>query len=115
MVPNQLNFYPLIDVQLHFDGKNGYNTLVSNFTSSNIEVLEHPENICSYIVNLERLKIINIPPTIHLADENIYKGLENHKLINTPFNNDQKGVKVTYKHKCFGLTPFGLDLLNVIK
>ena len=115
LVPNLLNFYPLIDVQLHYNGRNGYNTLVSNFTNSHIEVLEHPENICSYIVNLERLKIIDIPPTIHLTDENIYKSLENHKLLHIPFLDNQEGVKITYKHKCFGLTPFGLDLLRVIK
>lgn len=109
--------HPLIDVHYYPNNSNSYIPLMTNFTITKINILEYPQSICSYIDNLERLKIIEIPPTVHIADENKYKGTENHPIV-TQFQNNIKtkeGASFKYGHKCFRLTSFGKNLIEIIQ
>ena len=71
------NIMPAIDVKLmHKDqSTNGHQLYITNFTTFGLDIIENKENICSYIDNLIRLKILEIPPAYHLTDETLYKPL----------------------------------------
>ena len=114
LVPHPMMIHPLIDVTMHPNGRDGHYTIITNFTNINYDQLEYPENICSYIENLERLKIIEIPPMESLVDNNSYKELENHPFVQNRLTRI-KGVEYKYKHKCFKLTSFGLDFISIVK
>ena len=112
--PIAVIFYPLIDVQFTIGDQKGFHTAISNFTNQNLEVLEHPQNICSYIDNLVRLNIIEIPAGQHLTDIEIYKALETHPLVQNPVGGDTSMIHYKYRHKIFKLTNFGADFLKVV-
>ena len=117
-LPNQiLILHPLIDVNFSIGNKTrGTNPIISNFTDYNIDKLEHPEYICSYIDNLVRLNLIEIPAEQWLTDANLYKSLETHPLIQNPINIGNGEVKINYqyKHKLFRLTNLGVNFKKVV-
>ena len=105
--------HPLIDVEFSL-GENGGHPIISNFTGYNLNILEHPENICAYIDNLVRLNLIEIPFGQALNDPAKYEALEKHPMIQNPVGGNGD-VKITYRyrHKMFKLTNFGVNFLNV--
>ena len=105
--------HPVIDINFNVSG-NGSHPVISNFTDYHLNVLEHPENICSYIDNLIRLNIIEIPFGQRLSDINIYKALEKHPMIQNPMK-ETENVSITYnyKYKIFKLTNYGLNFIDV--
>lgn len=86
ILPNHIYMlHPLIDVNCCFgEEAKGTNPIISNFTNYNIDKLEHPKQICSCIDNLARLNLIEIPPEQHLANESLYKELEEHPFVQNP-------------------------------
>lgn len=113
--PLPLVAHPLIDVQFSIGEKNnGVQTALSNFTDYNLDKLEHPENICSYIDNLVRLNLIEIPAGMFLKDQNIYQKLESHQMIQLPVGGDQTQINYSYKQKMFWLTNFGANFIKVV-
>ena len=57
------NNIPLINVRLKINANKGDGVaIITNFSDIGYGVCEHPERICSYLENLERLKLIEIPP-----------------------------------------------------
>lgn len=117
-LPNQIiMLHPLIDVDFYINNNSrGTNPIISNFTDYNIDKLEHPEQICSYIDNLVRLNLIEIPADKHLIDGTLYRSLEEHPLIQNPINIDNSNVNIhyQYKHKLFRLTNLGVDFKKVV-
>lgn len=115
MIPNGLKIYPLIDVDFSIgEGSGGIHPIITNFTDCYLDKLEYPQNICSYIDNLVRLNIIEIPYLQAVNDPERYKALENHPMIKNPVSGDQSQIQYTYRHKMFKLTNFGVNLLNVV-
>lgn len=115
LTPMTVIIYPLIDVDFSINGTNGGgHPIITNFTDHNLSVLEHPGNICSYIDNLVRLNIIEIPFGQRLNDSEKYISLENHPMVQHPVKGDQAMIKYTYRHKMFKLTNFGVQLLQVV-
>lgn len=115
ITPNSVQIYPLIDVDFSIgDGNGGGHPIITNFTDYHLDVLENPQNICSYIDNLVRLNIIEIPFGQWVDDINKYKSLENHPMIKNPVKGDQSQIHYKYRHKLFKLTNFGVNLLNVV-
>lgn len=108
--------HPLIDVNFYVGEKaEGTNPIISNFTNYNIDKLEHPKRICSYIDNLARLNLIEIPPEQHLTNVNLYKALEEHPYVQNPVKvTDGVKVKYSYKHKFFRLTNLGVDFKTIV-
>ncbi len=109
---NQKNvFMPAIDVKLtHKNSSNsGYQILVTNFTTVGLDIIENKENICSYIDNLIRLKILEIPPTYYLTDNKLYIPLEQSPILEKLIPQEYKQVfNIGYKHKVIGITNYGL-------
>lgn len=104
----------LIDVRIEYDETGSGRTIISNFTNEGLEQLDVPQNIGSYIDNLERLKLICIPPTMSLTNKDLYEPLKNHSLlVNSLPKQLAEGQKIGYNHKVFCLTNFGVDFVNV--
>ncbi len=113
--PHILILYPLLDVYFKLgDNHNGTNPVITNFTNVNIEELEHPENICTYIDNLIRLNIIEIPDGRLNID--VYETLKSHPMIQSPisFNPSSVNVKINYSYgyKMFKLTNLGAGFIQ---
>lgn len=104
----------LIDVRIEYDETGSGRTIISNFTNVGLEQLDVPQNIGSYIDNLERLKLICIPPTMSLTNKELYEPLKKHSLlVNSLPKQLVEGQKIGYDHKVFCLTNFGVDFVNI--
>jgi hypothetical protein len=71
--------YPLIDVQAKFrEGKVGYNLMYTKYSHLHKRIkVNRPDLMPSYIDNLCRLGILEVPSGIHMTAPNIYEPLEN--------------------------------------
>ena len=113
--PVLANNIPLINIRMkHGANKGDGMTIVSNFTDIGYGVCEHPERVCFYIENLERLKLIQIPPFKTLIDKTVYRRLKEHPAILNTINetvNNIPGVSFEFDERLFSLTQFGLDFI----
>ena len=111
-IPNfKNNFMPAIDVKLTDKNASGtgHQIFITNFTTIGFNVIENKENICSYIDNLVRLKILEIPPTYHLTNESLYKPLEESPILEKLIPQAYKLIyNIGYKHKIIAITNYGL-------
>lgn len=105
---------PLIDVRIEYDETGSGRTIISNFTNVGLDQLDVPHNIGSYIDNLERLKLICIPPTMSLTNKDLYEPLKTHYLITNSLPKQLRpNQKIGYDYKVFNLTNFGFDFVNI--
>lgn len=112
--PNVSQNNALIDARLENEKTGSGSTIISNFTNVGLDKVDLPENICSYIDNLERLKLIQIPPTMSLTNKDLYQPLINHPLmVNSLPEHLPDGVKIGYKYKTFCLTNFGVEFIKI--
>ena len=105
------NFMPAIDIKLtrKESSNGGHQLFVTNFTTIGLDVIENKENICSYIDNLIRLKILEIPPTYHFTNEALYKPLEQSPILEKLIPQAYKLVfNIDYNHKIIAITNYGL-------
>lgn len=111
--PDMYTIHPLIDVRMEMANKGGV-TIISNFTTTGIDELEHPEYICRYIDNLIRLSIIVIPPNSRMIHMPKYDPLITHPILTESIPKDKPNdLIVRYEYKCFNLTSFGLNFINI--
>lgn len=114
--PNIMINHPLIDVQLHNKTQGGFNTLISNFTIFGLNTIDKKSNICSYIENLERLKLIEIPAETSLSNHDLYIPLKEHPILKRSVNPSyyllDSSHTVDYKYKIFTITNFGISFVN---
>ena len=112
--------HPLINVYLK--NKQGEQTqgnisLVSNFTTVGLDVIENQVNICSYIDNLERLKLIEIPALSSLSDKTIYNPLREHFILKNIISRSNVtnvfDFDIEYINKFFHLTNYGTNFIQV--
>lgn len=108
--------YPIIDLKrVKPSGK--FNVILRNFTDIADEICEHPDKIFSYLDNLKRLELIEIPFGTYIADESVYKHLEEHpyiKMIQTSVNVELgKDQTFKFERKYFRLTQYGRDFVDV--
>jgi mRNA-degrading endonuclease RelE of RelBE toxin-antitoxin system len=111
-IPNfKNNFMPAIDVTLKDKNASdsGHQIFISNFTTLGMDVIENKENICSYIDNLVRLNILEIPPTYHLTNESLYRPLEESPILEKLIPQAYRLVyNIGYNHKIIAITNYGL-------
>lgn len=112
-----LSYHPLINLRMKIGNMDGLGYIqVKYFSDIGYDVCEHPENICFYLENLERLKLIDIPQTIHLNDEKVYTPLKEHPAILAVMekNKSTETLKITYEfdEKCFCLTQYGINFIQ---
>ena len=108
--------YPIIDLKIvHPDGT--FNVILRNYTDIADSICEHSDKVFSYLDNLERLKLIEISFGTYIADESVYKHLEEHadikKLKEDVANNLKKDDKWECERKIFRLTQYGMDFIEI--
>lgn len=112
-IKDKSSYIPLVDLQLQDDIEGGHVTILRNFTSLGDRVCENSQNICAYIENLDRLKLICILEDTHLTEKSYYTPLENaqyllaHKRITIP-----EGQSFKIKQKSFYITSFGKAFIH---
>lgn len=117
---DMLNTEPLISMRLKINEQKGLGiTQVKYFSDIGYGICEYPENICKYLENLERLKLIEIPFGIKLEDEEKYEKLINHPALTKVRSKvePKNGIKIDYEYdrRLFRLTSFGMDFISCCK
>ena len=108
--------YPLLDVRMKIGQQIGRGIIVvKNFSDIGFGLCDSPGNICAYIENLERLKLIEIPAMTTLVEKDVYSKLKQHPaiqnvLISKPSSKIE--IKYEYDEKFFQLTQFGALFVN---
>lgn len=114
LAPISMITYPLIDVEITHLKEGGFNTVTSNFTDIGLNVIDNKTDICAYIDNLERLKLIEIDPSTTLQDQSIYdKLIENDFIKNIVSESVLNHYALDYVKKTFRVTSFGANFLKV--
>ena len=108
------HYNALVDVRIEYDQNGSGRTIISNFTNVGLDKIDCPQNIGSYIDNLERLKLICIPPTMSLTNKDLYEPLKTHYLLTNSLPKQLgPNQKICYDYKVFNLTNFGFDFVNI--
>lgn len=109
-----ISYEPLIDLQLNMGAKRGHFAMLRNYTNIGEGVCDVPENICSYIDNLDRLKLIRVLDDIHVMESEKYVPIETNEFLVSIKNKLSivDGRTVTIKRKSFYVTEFGLSFIN---
>ena len=108
------HYNALVDVRIEYDQNGSGRTIISNFTNVGLDKIDCPQNIGSYIDNLERLKLICIPPTMSLTNKDLYEPLKTHYLLTNSLPKQLgPNQKIGYDYKVFNLTNFGFDFVNI--
>jgi len=105
--------YPLISIH-RVNPDRSFNVIMRNFSDIAFETCENPLNIYSYLDNLERLKLIEIPYDGYLTDEKVYNPLKNHEIVkNITSQILPEGCHWDFKKNYFFLTAFGKHFVRV--
>lgn len=108
------HYNALVDVRIEYDQNGSGRTIISNFTNVGLDKIDCPQKIGSYIDNLERLKLICIPPTMSLTNKDLYEPLKTHYLLTNSLPKQLgPNQKIGYDYKVFNLTNFGFDFVNI--
>lgn len=108
------HYNALVDVRIEYNQYGSGRTIISNFTNVGLDKIDCPQNIGSYIDNLERLKLICIPPTMSLTNKDLYEPLKTHYLLTNSLPKQLgPNQKIGYDYKVFNLTNFGFDFVNI--
>lgn len=109
------NFLPLIDVKgvVRGDKGEGHQLLITNFTTVGFDVIENKESICSYVDNLVRLNLFEIPPSYYLVDNKLYDALEQNPILDKLSKPFQSIYDLSYNHKILVISNLGLQFKKV--
>lgn len=108
--------FPLVDLQFHRGSNDGYDIVLKNFNLlSTTDRYKRPDLIGSYIDNLCRLGLVEVPPTIQMADKEQYKKLEEHPQVLAYKNasNLKEDFRFEIERKLIRLTTYGRQFVNV--
>lgn len=108
------NYIPLINLHRTVPSGNGEATVYRNFSlvgeQANCTFIEL---VPSYIDNLHRLGVINVPDGRHLTPDEKYSPLENHPtLVNMCSVLEKQNAKPILQKRYFFLTNFGTQFYN---
>jgi hypothetical protein len=110
--------WPLIDIHAAEKNGRGYFQMYTNHShlSKNVQI-QHPELIPTYLDNLCRLGILEIPTAKHIPEPNTYEPLENDSALNSIKNQilSEYDRRTKYERKLVRLTDYGrLFIENVV-
>ena len=107
--------FPIIDIRVKVGKQEGEGIiLIRNFSDIGYDLCDNPGNICAYIENLERLKLIEIPALLTLTNKDVYTKLKQHPAVLNALamNATSPEFKYEYDEKFFQLTQFGAQFIN---
>ena len=118
LLPHTFASHPLLNIKYVHKKNIMHFTAISNFTNVGFDVIENKCNICSYIENIERLKIIEIPTLDPLADKTYESLKENSVLKKLIENVNASGnwldmFEIRYEYQSFNLTNFGVNFIKI--
>lgn len=112
-IKDEGSYIALVDLQVQLGAGRGHVSILRNFTNRGEGVCEKPQNICAYIENLDRLKLVCILEDIHLMDRKHYAPLENAPFLlaykRIPLS---EGQTFSIKQKSFYVTSFGQSFIR---
>ena len=115
-LPKMTNIpFPLLDVRMKVGQQKGRGiTLIRNFSDIGYNLCDNPGNVCAYIENLERLKLVEIPTMMTLMDTDVYTKLKQHPAVLAVLarNTSSLEKKYEYDEKFFQLTQFGVQFIK---
>lgn len=115
-LPNVANIpFPIIDVRMKVGQQEGKGIIyIKNFSDIGYDLCDNPGNICAYIENLERLKLVEVPTMMTLTKKDVYTKLKQHPTILNKLerNVSSPEIKYEYDEKFFQLTQFGVQFIN---
>jgi hypothetical protein len=105
---------PFIEVRLQEKGKNEWITLEPIRAGvSCLGELQYPQNLASYISNLDGMGILKVRQDIFMVGENIYEPLEDFaKKMYSEISARQPTKEVAFQRGKIEITPFARLLLN---
>lgn len=107
-------YHPTIDVHVKLGADKGYQVVYSNYSTIANDICDCPQNICAYLENLDRLKLIELDKNTFLTDESVYDKLKNtpeiQKILGKPL---AEGQSYDFQKGCFRLTSFGLSFVKM--
>jgi len=107
-------YHPVIDVQIRLGQGKGYNLIYSNYSDVANGICDCPQNICAYLENLDRLKLIELDKGTFLKNDTLYDKLKNDPTIKAILNKPlADGQSYDYQKGCFRLTSFGLSFVKM--
>lgn len=108
------SYLPLINLAISLGGKSGENLVERNIVQEHLYSLcEAPDNMSSYLENLERLQLIKIPDDMCLVNDSLYTEIENSQRVVELKNNVlPEGQKYKISKKLLYVTDFGLSFIR---
>ncbi len=110
--------FPLIDIKATIEDNSNYFNVLTNYSHLNkIVTISSPDLISSYLDNLVRLGILEIPSLVYMVGENIYEPLENDDDLHSTKEDiiNRLDRKVTFDRKQVRATTFGRQFIqNVV-
>lgn len=118
--PVLLHLEPVINMRMKIGNQEGLGiTQVKYFSDIGYGKCTFPENICQYLENLERLKLIEIPFGKLLIDQTKYDRLINHYALEAVRNKNKStgtvSINYEYDKMYFQLTSLGVNFITCCK
>jgi len=114
-----VDVYPLIDIQRQIENNGGYVPYFNNLSNFHQDLnIKNPDLVPSYLDNLVRLGILEIPSDLSFTNNEVYKSIENSNDVIIAKNTIENQYKNTIilKQKIVRRTTFGTQfILNVVK
>lgn len=105
---------PLVNIKLQKGDEEGFIYILYHYTNIGDEICDYKEGVASYLDNLERLKLIEIPQGMYIVDDNEYKDLEKSFIVTDIMNRTTtEGDKYEIEKGYFGITAFGKEFVKV--
>lgn len=112
--PDMYTYLPVLDVRIKDKNGVGFNVIYSNYSDIAEKICDYPQNICAYLENLDRLKLIELDKDAFLTNNEVYDNLKQSPRIQKITSRVLAGDKVyDFKYGCFRLTSFGLSFVKM--
>lgn len=108
------NNYPIVDLVVVLSDGNGEIAINRNYSLVGKEFCDYPDNICKYLENLDRLKLIEVVDDKHITIEDVYLSIESSEYIKEKQEEIEldSGEAFECKRKCFHITDFGASFMK---
>lgn len=111
---NSGSYTPVIDLIVRHPKTEGFSVIYYHYSDVANKVCDCPHNICSYLENLDRLKLIEIDMETFIMNEELYNGLKSSPVIQELTQRPlPDGDTYDFRKGCFRLTSFGLSFVSL--
>lgn len=109
---DQTSLSPVVDLRRTVQGKTGFITLFRNYSRLCEGICEYPQQGPTYLENLARLKLVEIPDDLHLTDDSPYEALINSEAVLEVQKSLPPNTHLDIHKKVVYLTNFGIEFIR---